>query len=213
MQVNKNHYNFKNYMSKERWSSIWEQLNIINELEIEDLLELGPGVGYLKKNLELIGVQAKTMDYDPALNPDYVRDLRGDFLLDRLFDAVCAFQVLEHFEYDKSIELFKKMSLIAKRYLIISLPNKVPLIEIKIPKSIKRDRPFARRFNAFFYSPKDSQFDGEHYWELGDRGITVESTVSKFEKVSGFHLIKEYRNNENIYHHFMIFKKGFSDDQ
>ena len=47
-QVEKAHYEFNSYMSKERWISVWHQLDEIQKLKPENVLEVGPGPGLFK---------------------------------------------------------------------------------------------------------------------------------------------------------------------
>jgi len=45
-QVDKSIYEFNRYMTKERWSSVWYQLNEVQRLKPEKVLEVGPGPGF-----------------------------------------------------------------------------------------------------------------------------------------------------------------------
>ena len=60
VQVNKEHYQFKNYLNKKRWMSIWYQLNEVLSLEPESILEIGQGAGLF---LSLIHISEPTRPY------------------------------------------------------------------------------------------------------------------------------------------------------
>ncbi len=62
-----------------------------------------------------IGVKIETLDIDLVLNPDYVASVFEMPFNDAQIDVVCAFQMLEHLPYEKSLLAFKEMSRVAKK--------------------------------------------------------------------------------------------------
>lgn len=72
-QVNQEHYEFKKYVTKLRWISMWHQLDELMRLRPERVLEIGPGPGLLKATAAQFGVSVETLDLDADLNPDHER--------------------------------------------------------------------------------------------------------------------------------------------
>src|ERR1700759_3504195 len=104
VQVEPAHYDFERYDDAERWMSYWYQLRAVLAVRPRSVLEIGPGSGVFRRYLEHAGVEVKTLDLDASRGVDYVADITQ---LDRAlpagltFDAVCAFQVLEHLPLDE----------------------------------------------------------------------------------------------------------------
>jgi ubiquinone/menaquinone biosynthesis C-methylase UbiE len=200
-QVDKAHYAFDTYMSKERWNSVWHQLDEILKLEPASVLEIGPGPGTFKSIAHSMGLNVKTLDLDPELKPDILGSATSMPLPDADFDIVCAFQMLEHLPYVEALKAFSEMARVASRYIVISLPDSRPVwrYRIFVPKIGVFDRLLPRPF----WRPVQHQFDGQHYWEVNKAGHSLEKLLRDFS-LSG-KLIKTYRVAENPYHRFFVF--------
>lgn len=204
-QVDKEHYEFSSYMNKPRWVSIWHQVDEILKSKAKSVLEIGPGIGLLKNIMASYKVEVKTLDIDPDLDPDYLINADEMVFFDNSFDAVCAFQVLEHMEFCESVKVLKEMARVSKKTVIISLPDATTswASTVNIPKlGVKKfimKRPF--------YKAPQHIFDGEHYWEIGKKGFLLESIIKDFITSTGLTLIKTYRVHENQYHRFFVFEK------
>lgn len=203
-QVDRSHYDFKKYVSKKRWSSYWHQLDEILKRHPDSVLEIGSGIGQLKALLRLFDVKCETVDIDPELHPDIVAsalDLPAD---DNSYDIGCAFQVLEHFEFEDSLRAFSELVRVSRNHVIISLPDK------------RRQWPFA------FYIPKIGakeilvrvphrprrhEFDGQHYWELGAKGYLEREVLGELMQVGGLVLESSFSVPRNPYHRFFVFRK------
>lgn len=202
-QVSKEHYQFKNYMTKERWCSLWHQISEIQELAPKSVLEVGIGSGILRANLRQLAVAITSVDIDSDLKPDYVASVECLPFHDVSFDVVCAFQVLEHIPYERSLKAFSEMARVSSDFVIISLPNARTIWRylFHVPKlgllSFGISRPEVR-------APMHS-FDGQHYWEIGKRGFSVNKVIKDFSDIMT--LVKSYRVNEYPYHHFFVFRK------
>lgn len=169
IQVGVNHYDFQRYMSKERWISVWHQLNEVIALKPDSVLEIGPGSGIFKIAGQAFGLNIQTLDVDPALNPDYIGTAEDIPLHSDEFDVVCAFQVLEHMPFEKSKKALSEMARVAKKAVVISLPDVTTswASSMSIPKIGKKSFVI----NRYGYKPQPHVFDGEHYWEIGKKII------------------------------------------
>ena len=207
-QVDKEHYYFNAYVDKKRWMSFWYQFNEILSLNPVSILEIGPGPGLFKGLAELFYFEIETLDIDPDLDPDYVASATDIPLADRSFDCICAFQVLEHLPYKQSLKAVGEMSRIARKNVVISLPDAlVPWVyALHVPKIgqkiIHIPKPRLRLPNR--------EFNGEHYWEINSRGYPLHKIIEDFSQFD-IDLIRTYKAKENPYHRFFIFSKEFSE--
>jgi SAM-dependent methyltransferase len=202
-QVNNIHYEFSRYMSKQRWCSLWHQLDEIQKLNPERVLEVGPGPGLFKMIAATFGIRVETLDLDSDLKPDHVTSATAMPFDDASFDVVCAFQMLEHLPYELSLQAFREMVRVSRRHVVISLPDARPVwrYQIQIPKFGIHDFLVPRpRLNA-----PEHKFDGEHYWEINKRGYLLSRVIGDFSKC--IQLVETYRVPENPYHRFFIFKQ------
>lgn len=201
-QVNRSHYEFKNYMDIARWCSVWYQLKEVINLNPQSVLEIGPGPGIFKQTAVMFDINIETIDLDPDLKPDFLGSATALPFKDNAYDVVCAFQVLEHLPYDISLQAFAEMLRVSKRYVVISLPDARTMwrYQLHIPKfgihTFLVPRP---RFKAPVH-----KFDGEHYWEINKKDYSLDRIISDFSASSK--LIKTYRVPENPYHRFFLFK-------
>ena len=201
-QVDKDHYLFSRYMSKERWSSVWHQLDEIQKLNPKSVLEVGPGPGLLKTIAKTFGIKIETLDLDPDLKPDHVFSATVMPFPDTSFDVVCAFQMLEHLPYEVSLQVFGEMVRISRRHVVISLPDARTVWRYQIHV------PYFGSYNFLLPRPQfgvpENEFKGEHYWEINKRGYPLSRVIADFsEKIR---LIKTYRVSENPYHRFFVFE-------
>lgn len=165
VQVAPEHYDFERYDDRERWMSYWHQLRTVLARKPRTVLEIGPGSGVFRAYLQNVGVDVKTMDIDATRKPDYIADLtRLDETLPAgvTFDAVCAFQVLEHLPFEEFENCLRGLHARSNRDVFISLPLRG--LRVK----------FGMWWGDGFYSlgrkfplPWKMKRCPEHYWELG----------------------------------------------
>lgn len=200
-QVSKDHYSFLSYMNKERWNSVWHQIHITTQLNPRNILEIGTGNGLFKLFISHCIDNTQTLDIDPELNPDILGTVKAIPFKDNSFDAVCAFQVLEHLPYNDALISFSEMMRVSRKHVILSLPDSRPVYQIHIPKlrinCLLLPRPFRKL--------KEHKFNGEHYWEINKKGYSLNKIIADLTK-SGI-LIKTYQLYENPYHRFFLFRK------
>lgn len=202
-QVQKTHYDFDRYLTKHRWVSLWHQLDEIQKLQPENALEIGPGPGLFKEISSHFGINIETFDIDPELAPDHVGSVLEMPFDDGHFDTVCAFQMLEHLPYEKSLNAFSEMARVAKKNVVISLPDaqKTWRLDIKLPL-LGKHRWIVNRTGKPL---KAHVFDGEHHWEINKKGFALAKIEEDFGRIAK--LCRTYRVFENPYHRFFIFEK------
>lgn len=203
-QVDKKHYSFQKYFYKGRWMSYWYQSQeILSREDIKSILDIGSGTPLLKNILtnQRPEIEYKTLDVAEDLNPDSIGDITDIPLAEKSFDAVSAFQVLEHISFDDFEKALVEMKRVSKKYILISLPHFGPSFELYI----KFPRYKAIKWSIKLPRPKDHVFCGQHYWEIGKRGYSAKRIKSILER--HFTIVDEYIPFENQYHHFFILEK------
>ena len=125
VQVAPNHYDFERYDDAERWMSYWHQIRAVLAVKPKTVLEIGPGSGVFRNYLRAAGVDVKTLDIDASRGVDYVADIAK--LDEKLpaglaFDAICAFQVLEHLPFSELEACLASIARRANPHVVVSLP-------------------------------------------------------------------------------------------
>jgi hypothetical protein len=205
IQVDKSHYAFEGYVSKERWASLWHQLDEICKLKPRNVLEIGPGPGLFKATAAALGLHVQTLDLDPNLKPDHISSVFSMAFENGAFDVVCAFQMLEHIPWEKSLDAFSEMNRVSNNAIVISIPDAARCLRMSayIPRLGQRwiHIPIPR------WSNREHHFDGQHYWEINKSGYSTNFVINEFQKLTEKKLHHTFRVNENPYHRFLIWKK------
>ena len=202
-QVEKEHYSFNRYFYSGRWMSYFYQIKIILELKPKSLLEVGPGTDLLKfmLNNHVSELDYKSLDIARDLNPDIVSSATKMPLEDNSFDVVCAFQVLEHLDYQDSLKALSEMTRVSKKFVLVSLPYSAAELSFSVKI------PFLPRGQFFVRIPYPIKhfFDGQHYWELGRKGYSLKRVRKDFQKI--IKIKNEFTPFENQYHRFYVLEK------
>jgi hypothetical protein len=215
IQVDRDHY-YSGYDSFYRFLSYHHLIGIVNNLlpglgerkekSKKTFLEIGVGnktvYNYLKNNK----VNIKSLDFDVNLEPDYIGDVRNLPFENKAFDYVLCAEVLEHIPYEDFIKSLKELNRITANRLVISLPYSCIAFNMffrvtLLGKLFKRDF-----FNLFFRIPsfKKPCFDGEHYWEIGRKGYSLNKVKRDLERF--FYIEKEGSPLLNPIHYFFVLK-------
>lgn len=205
MQDDNFHYRFRKYVHKRRWLSIWHQLDEVLAMSPEKVLELGPGPGLFKALAGHFGINVETVDLDPKLEPDYVASATKLPMESDSYDCVCAFQMLEHLPYDRSLQAFGEMVRVTKNHIVISLPDAKKILACWFyltnlgRKTIHLPMPRLRQL--------EHEFDGEHYWEINKKGYPLQKIINDFTSERQVRMRITYRVDEQPYHRFFVFEK------
>jgi SAM-dependent methyltransferase len=165
VQVAPGHYDFERYDDAERWMSYWHQLRLVLAARPRSVLEIGPGSGVFRSYLEQAGVTVKTLDIDAARRPDFVGDVTD---LDKAlpsgltFDAVCAFQVLEHVPLEQLETCLENLARRSNEHVFISLPYR----GLRIRWSFWWGGHHLTLGHKFMLPWRHTPIP-EHHWELG----------------------------------------------
>ena len=210
-QVSKEHYFRKKYDDLERFIYYYYQTSLVQEFIESDtntILEIGKGNGFFSDYLKKLGYNVTTCDFDKDLQPDIVADIRNLPFKENSFDAVTAFEVLEHIPFEDVPQALAGIARSSKKYAIISLPYrstgwefvfKFPGIRTLFKKSFLS---FFLRLPLRFGGIKVS---GQHYWEIDRWNYRISKVRSEIEKQ--FKILKEVRPVLNHYHYFFFLEK------
>lgn len=201
-QVEKKHYEFSKYGHKDRWVSYFHQLDEVLKCNPNSVLEVGVGDrvfgSYLRNNTY---ISYKSLDLADDLDADMIGNVLSIPSEDKIFDVVCAFEVLEHLPYEKFIEALHELSRVSKKYIIISVPHFGPRFQFFLKIPFMKEL----RFSFKIPYPKKHEYNGEHYWEIGKKNFPISRIRKDISYVC--EIEKEFIPFENQYHHFFILKK------
>jgi len=207
-QVDADHYNFRKYVSKSRWSSFYHQADEILSFNPGSVLEVGVGTGLLGAILRQVGLKYESMDIADDLGADHVGSVTEMPFADESFDVVGCFEVLEHIEFALFRKALSELCRVAKDAVILSVPDALSVWPYSFwipkvgPKRVLLRRPFTRK--------REHVFDGEHYWEINKGGYEFDDVVAEVAEQaeeSGYQLCRTYRVWENPYHRFFVLRR------
>lgn len=194
------------------------QMTIINSLNCKKVLEIGPGEQFVARNLRELGYIYHTLDILESHNPTFISSLmdfdEGDYLNE--YDIVCAFQVLEHMPYEDFNKCLMKMTKIAKRYIVISVPfsckgyrkthteyygqnnSNVLVDEEHFEPTNLPNRKYRKEYMLEFPW-------AVHYWEIGRQGFPLERIQGDIESC-GLKILRQF-HARNPFHYFMVMER------
>lgn len=221
--MNKNHsqfdkYNFNKYEDFNLWLDYWYQMSFLKETKPKSVLEIGKGTGTLEAIMKHLGYQYKTLDINPKTKPDFVADICKIPLVDKSFDTLCAFEVLEHIPFKDVPMALSEMKRVAKKNLVISLPYACLYFSFSFQFFYANFlKPIFKLFKLTPFEPKNFNFSiplffldnyrllNGHLWEMGRRRYPVKKIKKLFEDLN-LKLIKEKGRIFYPYHRFFILK-------
>jgi len=204
IQVERDHYFNKKYDSKNRIISYWQQIKEVKNCNPESILEIGIGNKFVSDYLKKHNYNIKTLDIDPGLGPDKVGSVTEIPFEDNSFECVLCCEVLEHLPYEKFSIALKELKRVAKKQIILSIPDASRKYRflIQIPKvgEVKFLIPIPR------FKKIKHEFDGEHYWEINKKNYPLSRIKNEINNIDGIKLEETYELFENAYHRFFILK-------
>lgn len=207
-QVDKDHYNYLQYESPEKFTSYYYQLKATLELHPESLLEIGVGNGIFLTLARRFGIETYGVDLDPDLAPSICANAARLPLADASIDVCAAFQTLEHIPFESLSQIARELNRVCRVGVVISLPDfGNASLTISAPY-VRRIRIVLPRLIAW---RKPHVFDGQHYWEINKLGYPRSRVLETFRN-SGLLCVNSWLNPYNPYHRFFVFKKAGEHD-
>jgi ubiquinone/menaquinone biosynthesis C-methylase UbiE len=202
-QVDKTHYG-KKYRAQDRWDAYFHQLTLVSRAAPATVLEIGPGEGVVSREMRAQDITVTTVDIAPDLAPDIVASVTKLPLAEQSFDAVVACEILEHIRFEDVPQALSEIARVTKRHVIISLPHPGNILFSAIVKV-----PFLKLFSIRIQVPffwKTHVFNGEHYWELGKRGYSVNRFLAAARE-AGLKCVLNTKFTDDPAHRFFLFEK------
>jgi len=176
VQVREGYYVGERYASLNRFISYYFQIKAVREAAPKTVLFVGVGDSVVPDFLRRSGITVTTLDFDAALAPDVIADVRDIPFPDKSFDAVCVFEVLEHMPFEDTKKALAEIARVAKRSALISVPHRRTGLEIVVRFPFIKTLTGREYLRLKLYVPV--KFPGfavstQHYWEIDGRGMTL----------------------------------------
>jgi 2-polyprenyl-3-methyl-5-hydroxy-6-metoxy-1,4-benzoquinol methylase len=149
IQVSPDHYDRSTYITPDREQSFGIQERLVTRWG--SVLEIGIGPGVLRDRVRAKGIRLVTADIDRRLGPNVAASVTALPFRNASFEAVAAFEVLEHIPLPSLGEAVSELCRVASRRVIVSIPEKRDRLRTFVSIRILR-RTWA---------------DPQHHWELG----------------------------------------------
>lgn len=200
-QVSPDHYG-SGYDHRRRFVSYWNQIDQVRQARPSRLLEIGIGNGFVSRYLREHGFSTHTVDFDERLRPDTIASVTDLPFESGSFDVACCFETLEHLPWDQFVPSLRELSRVASRKVLVSLPDVTPYVRFRLGYQFFRSLvDLSRDYPALF--PKEHEFDGQHYWEIGKKGSRL-SDVKGAMSSAGLVVLSTHRDYEDPFHRFFV---------
>ena len=207
------HYHSEDYNQMPKFIDYFYQVTEILKVKPKTVLEIGLGAVIAADYLRDENIKITTCDIDEKLNPDVLADVRKLPFKNNSFDCVLICEVLEHLPYSDFEKVLKKLSKIAKKRVVISVPNDAVYFNLMF-RFTGSKRFFKKEIlnlcvsvPKFWEAPNHDNFylendwDG-HYWGIGKKGYPlrkIKKSIRKFFKIE-----KIFNNELAPQHKFFI---------
>lgn len=216
--VNEKSINKGKFLTKSHSESYLYQMQTISKLQdVNSVLEIGPGEGFVAKNLRQLGYEYHTLDFEDANEPT----IKADFSslepnqVTQSYDLTCACQVLEHFPYESFLKNLTTLAQLSKKYVLISLPYSCKGFSIKLNISQGQHKRKTKQID--FYLPTNlpnrkyrKEYMEEfpwavHYWEIGRKGFPLKKILQDIESCK-LKILDKF-HSPNPFHYFILSQK------
>jgi ubiquinone/menaquinone biosynthesis C-methylase UbiE len=194
------------YNTMKRFSSYWTQIDETLRAAAPGsrVLEIGMGTGLTAWYLEKAGLEVMTADLLASRGPTVAADVRNLPFADGSFEAIVAFQILEHIPFDQFTPVLKEFARISRHGVIISLPDNSAKVTMAL--TMPKLGSINHVWRLPFYARKSASKGIGHQWEIGIKDFPVSRIVEAIE-ASGLKLVRHYSLKENPYHYFFVLEK------
>jgi SAM-dependent methyltransferase len=206
-QISKEFYLSADYDQLKQFISYYYQVRLIRQTQVRRLLEIGIGSKTLSDYLSRRNIEVVTCDINPALEPDYVADIRRLPFADGSFELIAAFEILEHLPWSEVPSALSELRRVSSRYVILSLPIFTAYFEMVLRFPLIQ-KIFRRQYLDFFIRFPFAFFrkcSPGHEWEIGLRGYPLRKIRNELK--TQFHIVKEVRPIMQPLHRFFVLEK------
>lgn len=213
--IHENILHNKKFLHPQYASSYFLQMLTISKLpNINSIFEIGPGECFCARNLRLAGYDYETFDFLPTYSPTYL----GDWdtfdakAHPKRYDLTCAFQVFEHFPWEKFHLNTLKLTMLSKKYVFISLPYSCFGVSVETATSFgqgKIEKKLVQNFVPLnlpqrrYRKAYIKEFPwAVHHWEIGRQGVSVENVIEVLKRCN-LQILDKF-HSPNPYHYFIL---------
>ncbi len=196
------------YYSAKRIGQQWIQVNLLKDLAVRKVLEVGPYMGLVTAMLDNAGYEVTTLDVLPRAferpsRPHISADLVGlEPASITGFDAILCCETFEHLAWQEVDGVLETFHGSGARHLIVSVPYEAFQIELLlyINRFIFRQR-FALKKLRFLKSFTPHAEPYGHMWEVGYRGRSLRAWEAKLEAAGWRILLREFTHpTRSVFH-------------
>jgi len=207
-QVPEGYYLKKKYNDLERFISYFYQIETVTSLPVKNVLEIGIGTKVTADYLKNLEIKVTTCDFDQNLNPDVLGDVRDLTVPDNSFDAVLAFQILEHLPFDDFSKALNELKRVSLKYVVISLPFRSAYFELVV--KFPFIRTLLKKNFLDLTLRKGVKFPGfasssQHYWEIDQHQYKLKQIKKILSR--DFIILRDFSPVLDKYHYFFVLKK------
>jgi len=145
-QLPSTYYDFGSYVDRARWLTYYEQIRLMLKSNPSRVLEVGVGPGVVKAVLASHGCTVVTVDFNEALKPDVVADLRAlpSNVTSEAWDWVLVSRVLHHIPSDRVADTLARVALLDYKHALVSVPRE----DLSLQVSLRRTAGASRQFRV-----------------------------------------------------------------
>tara|TARA_Y100000994_G_C15513319_1_gene368498 strand:- start:44 stop:694 length:651 start_codon:yes stop_codon:yes gene_type:complete len=190
--------NWHEYYSEKRITHQWRQVNLLKDLPVKNILEVGPYLGLVTAMLASAGYKVTTLDIDTKSHQvgatgHITADIRK-IKYDQIdgFDAILCCETLEHIPWDEIDRILLVFAQTTAPYLLISVPYEGAqfAFELYFNRYYWRRRSHFKKGRLFKSFSEYHGTDWEpHKWEIGYKGRSLKDLKTKI-KATGFRIEK-----------------------
>jgi SAM-dependent methyltransferase len=213
-------YSLAYHFDRGNFLSYYYQLQEILALpksQVQKVLEIGPGDGIFGALLGEFDFELTTVDLLTRNRPDVAGDMRQLPFAGKAFDAVCAFEALQHLPYENFAQVIGEMRRCSRHYVYLSLPCWTNSFywHLRLHFRQRLLRLLSFEANWFLPLPFKSQDKNvqkllqredkhnPHYWEVNRKSFPKRRIHEDIE-ACGLKIIKKFHNPFHPYHYFLM---------
>lgn len=187
------------YYTEKRIVHQWFQADLLKDLDVQTVLEIGPYFGLVSAMLANAGYQVTTLDItaDPP-EPGVSRHIRADIRAVEPaqlagHDAILCCETLEHIPWQEVDDVLVRFAASAVPWLIVSVPYSAFQFgfSLYLNRYVRRRQSFFKKFRflSAFPPPPDDSWE-HHRWEIGYKGYSVPGLRDKLTG-AGYEILRQ----------------------
>lgn len=194
-------YRAHEYLNAARMSSYGHQFSLSMKSKGNSFLNVGSGNDLLSHLLSTQGKFVVNFDLNFSTSPSVCGKLPFLPFMTSCFDVILCFQMLEHLPMSFLPICLKEFARVGTRFVIISLPD----VTYEGYERLKHISYKLFKHPKVWQKYQKTEIDVEHEWEIG-LGDVKQETIEKTITANDLSLIREFRNDLHLYHHFYVCK-------